>query len=114
MVNALSPLSQGLILSEHLIILGAPNSHFKNEELLESLVYLSLGKRYAESGPEDLKCTREVPSADTLLRRLRIVDSENAHAMLVQANEEVIRKSRRRRVCRTPVLVAIDFSDDPF
>ena len=102
------------ILSERLVIPGAPNSHFKSEELLESLVYLSLGKRYAESGLEDLACTRETPSADTLLRRLRMVKSEDAQAMLVQANDEVIRKLRRRRVFRMPVLAAIDYSDDRF
>ncbi len=101
-------------LKEHLIIPGAPNSHYKSEELLQCLVYLSLGKRYAESGLEDLACTREVPSADTLLRRLRIVKSDEAYDMLVQANDEVIRKLRRRRVFRMPVLVAIDFSDDRY
>jgi hypothetical protein len=102
------------ILNEHLAIPAAPNSHFKSEELLESLVYLSLGKRYAESGLEDLRCTREAPSSDTLLRRLKMVKSEDAHGMLVQANDEVIRKLKRRRVFRMPVLAAIDYSDDRF
>ncbi len=102
------------ILSEHLIIPGAPNSHFKSEELLECLVYLSLGKRYAESGLEDLACTRAAPSSDTLLRRLKMVKSDDAYSMLVQANDEVIRKLRRRRVFRMPVLAAIDYSDDRF
>lgn len=102
------------ILNERLVIPGAPNSHFKTEELLESLVFLSLGKRYAESGLEDLACTREAPSADTLLRRLKTVESDDAYDMLVQANDEVIRKLRRRRVFRMPVLAAIDYSDDRF
>jgi hypothetical protein len=102
------------ILNEHLAIPGAPNSHYKSEELLESLVYLSLGKRYAESGLEDLSCTREAPSSDTLLRRLKMVKSEDAQAMLVQANDELIRKLRRRRLFRLPVLAAIDYSDDRF
>lgn len=53
------------MLNGHLVMPGAPNSRFGSEGLLESLVYLSLGRRYAESGLEDLRCTGEVPSADT-------------------------------------------------
>ncbi len=102
------------ILNEHLVIPSAPNCHYKTEELVQCLVYLSLGKRYAESGLDDLACTREAPSADTLLRRLKIVKSDDAYDMLVQANDEVIRKLRRRRVFRRPVLAAIDFSDDRY
>jgi hypothetical protein len=102
------------ILNEHLVIPSAPNCHFKSEELAQCLIYLSLGKRYAESGLEDLACTREAPSADTLLRRLKKVKSDDAYAMLVQTNDEVIRKLRRRRVFRMPVLAAIDFSDDRY
>lgn len=102
------------ILNEHLVIPGATNCHFKGEDILESLVYLSLGKRYAESGLEDLRCTREAPSADQLLRRLKKLKSDEAYAMLVQANDELIRRLRRRRVFRKPVLAAVDLSDDPF
>jgi len=103
------------ILDEHLVIPSAPNSHFKSDELVRCLIYLSIGKRYAESGLEDLGCTRESPSADTLLRRLKMMkSSEDAYSMLVQANDEVLRKLRRRRIFRMPVIVAIDFSDDRY
>lgn len=102
------------ILNEHLVFPSAPNCHFKREELIKCLVYLSSGRRYAESGLEDLRCTRKAPSADTLLRRLKKVKSDDAYGMLVQANDEVIRKLRRRRVFRMPVLAAIDFSDDRY
>jgi hypothetical protein len=102
------------ILNEHLVISSAPNCHFKSEELLQCLVYLSIGKRYAESGLDDLAYTREAPSADTLLRRLKKVKSDDAYGMLVKANDEVIRKLRRRRVFRMPVLAAVDFSDDRY
>ncbi len=103
------------ILNEYLAIPSAPNCRFKMEQLIECLVYLSLGKRYAESGLEDLRCTRKAPSADTLLRRLKMVkSSDDAYGMLVQANDEVIRKLRRRRVFRMPVMAAVDFSDDRY
>lgn len=102
------------ILNEHLAIPGAPNSHFKGWLLIRCLVYLCLGKRYAESGLDDLRCTREAPSADTLLRRLKRIRSDDAHRMLVHANDELIRRLKRRRLFRLPVLAAIDYSDDRF
>ena len=34
--------------------------------------------------------------------------------MLVQANDELIRRLKRRRLFRLPVLAAIDYSDDRF
>ena len=102
------------MLNEHLVMPGAPNSHLRSEELLESLVYLSLGRRYAESGLEDLRCTREAPSADTLLRRLKMIGSDGAYTALVRANDEVIVKFKRRGMFRMPVLAAMDLSDDRF
>ena len=102
------------ILDEHLTMPGAPNSLFKSWLLVRCLVYLCLGKRYAESGLDDLRCTRRAPSADTLLRRLKMLKSDDAHSMLVQANDELIRRLKRRRLFRLPVLAAIDYSDDRF
>jgi putative transposase len=102
------------MLNEHLVMHEAPNSYIRNEELLESLAYLSLGRRYAESGLEDLRCTREAPSADTLLRRLKMIGSDEAYTALVRANDEVIVKLKRRGMFRMPVLAAMDLSDDRF
>jgi hypothetical protein len=102
-------------LNEHLVIPSAPNSHFSGEELNESLLYLSVEERYAESGLEDLACTRdEAPSADTLLYRLKKLGSDDAHRMLVDANDAIIEELLRRGVFRRPVVAAIDLTDDPY
>lgn len=103
-------------LEEHLVIPSAPNSHYKNKDILESLVYLSIEERYAESGLEDLASTRQehTPSADTLLHRLKKLDRKQAYPMLVSANDSILEKLRRRGIFRKPVIAAIDPSDDNY
>jgi putative transposase len=101
-------------LNEHLIIPSASNSHFKPEQLIESLLYLSVEERYAESGLEDLACTREAPSADTLLYRLKKIESRDAYKMLIQANDSVIEEVKSKGVFGRPVVAAIDYTDDPY
>ena len=93
--------------NEHLVMPAASNSHFTNEQMAESLIYLSVEERYAESGLEDLACTRQVPSADTLLYRLKKLSSEEAHGMLAAANDEVIEELRRRGVFRKHLLAVM-------
>jgi hypothetical protein len=46
-------------LEEHRVIPSAPNSNYRNGDILESLLYLSIEERYAESGLEDLASTRQ-------------------------------------------------------
>jgi hypothetical protein len=67
-------------LEEHVVIPSAPNTHYKNRNILERLTYLSIEQRYAESGLEDLATTRpeNTSSADTLLYRLKKLDSKQA------------------------------------
>lgn len=103
-------------LEEHLVIPSAPNSHYKNRDILQSLVYLSIEERYAESGLEDLASTRQdhTPSADTLLYRLKKLDRKQAYSMLVSANDSVFERLQRKGVFRKPVIAAIDLSDDPY
>ena len=101
-------------LNEHLIIPSASNSHFKKEQLIESLLYLSVEERYAESGLEDLACTREAPSADTLLYRLKKIESQDAYGMLIQANDSVIEELKSEGVFGKPVIAAIDYTKDPY
>ncbi len=103
-------------LEEHLVIPSAPNSHYNNRDILESLVYLSIEERYAESGLEDLASTRQehTPSADTLLYRLKKLDRKQAYAMLISANDSVLEKLRRRGIFRKPVIAAVDLSNDNY
>ena len=100
--------------NEHLVMPAATHSRFTNEQMAESLVYLSVEERYAESGLEDLASTRQVPSADALLYRLKKLKSEEALGMLAAANDEVIEELRRRGVFRKPVIAAADLTDDPY
>lgn len=102
------------ILNEYLVMPSASNSHFTNGQMAESLLYLSVAERYAELGLEDLACTREIPSADTLLYRLKRLKSDDAYSMLVGANDAIINQMRRRGVFRKSVIAAIDLTDDPY
>lgn len=103
-------------LGEHLVIPSAPNSHYKNRDILESLVYLSIEERYAESGLEDLATTRpeHTPSADTLLYQLKKLERKQAYSMLISANDSVLEKLRRRGFFRKPAIVAVDLSNDNY
>jgi hypothetical protein len=101
-------------LNEHLVIPSASNTHFTRETLNECLLYLSAEERYAESGLEDLACTREVPSSDALLYRLKKLKSDDAHRMLIDANDAIIEEMKRRRVFKKPAIAAIDLTDDPY
>lgn len=101
-------------LCEHLVIPSASNSHFKPRQLVECLLYLSVEGRYAESGLEDLACTREAPSADTLLYRLKKVEGQDAYEMLIQANDSIIEELRSKGVFRRPVVAAIDYTEEPY
>jgi hypothetical protein len=97
------------------VIPTASNTRFSGEELNESLLYLSAEERYAESGLEDLlACTREAPSADTLLYRLKKLESGDAYEMLVDANDEIIEELKKRGAFRRPVIAAIDLTGDPY
>jgi hypothetical protein len=70
--------------------------------------HLSVEGRYAESGLEDLACTREAPSAATLLYRLKNVESQDAYDTLTQANDSIIEELRSKGVFRRHVVAAID------
>ena len=101
-------------MTEHLIIPGASDSHFKGRDLIESLLYLPVEKRYAESGLEDLASTREAPSADTLLYRLKRIESQDAYRMLTQANDSVLEDLKDMGVLSKPVIAAIDYTREPY
>ena len=103
-------------LNERMVTPGAPNSHFKGWLLIPCLVCLCLGRRYAESGWDDLRRTRSMPSTDTLLRRLKKIRSDDAYSMLVQANDGVIPLPDARTRChrlRRQVLRQVPSQTDP-
>lgn len=101
-------------LNEHFKLHCSPNSQHTKEQLIQSLVYLTVTKAYAESGLQNLACTRKAPSADTLLRRLKSVSWKDAYNMLVEANDQVIKKLKRKGAFKTPVLAAADLSYDRY
>jgi len=103
-----------LVLNEHFKIYCAPNSQFNSAELNQSLIYLTVESKYAESGLQNLACTRKAPSADTLLRRLKNINWKTACTMLAEANDHVIRKLKRKGIFKTPVMAAADLSDDRY
>lgn len=102
------------ILSQHFTIPCAPNSQYSSQELIESLVYLTVEKAYAESGLQNLACTHKAPSADTLLRRVESIKQKDAYRMLTEANNCVVGKLKRKGIFKKAVLGAADLSDDPY
>jgi hypothetical protein len=102
------------VLNKHFTIPCAPNSQYSSETLVESLIYLTVENKYAESGLQNLACTHKAPSADRLLSRIESIDWKTAYNMLAEANNTLIRKLKRKGIFKNPVLAAIDLSDDPY
>ncbi len=113
-INKLSYKTALSTLNRHFKIPCAPNSQYTNEQLNQTLTYLTVKKAYAESGLQNLACTRQAPSADTLLRRVKSLNPKDAYHMLTEANDEVIRKLKHRGIFKKPVLAAIDLSYDRY
>ena len=113
-MNELSYKRAFQILSEHFTLRCAPNSRYPSGVIVESLMYLTVENAYAESGLQNLACTRKAPSADTLLRRVKTLPWKEAYRMLVEANDRVVKKLKRRGIFKKPVLAAADLSDDPY
>jgi hypothetical protein len=105
-INELSYKKALSALKEHFTIQLAPNSQYTQDQLIECLLYLTVQKQYAESGLQNLACTRQAPSADTLLRRVKSLNWKDAANMLTQANDEVIKKLKHRGIFKKPVLAA--------
>lgn len=113
-INQLSYKKALSTLNNHFQIPCAPNSQYTKEQLVESLVYLTVESTYAESGLQNLACTHKAPSADTLLRRVESICQENAYNMLIEANNSIIGKLKHKGIFRKPVRAAADLSDDPY
>ena len=109
-INELSYKQAISVLNKHFIMRCAPNSQCDSEQLVESLVYLTVEKTYAESGLQNLACTHKAPSADTLLGRVKDLGWRNAYRMLVEANDQIIKKLKRNGVFKKPVMAAVDLS----
>ena len=112
LINELSYKRALSILNEHFTIPCARNSHYTSEQLVESLVYLTVEKKYAESGLQNLACTHKASSADTLLGRVKNIKWKDAYNMLVDANDHIIGQFKGKSIFKEPVLAAADLSDD--
>ena len=108
------PINEHSHLNEHFTIPLRAKQPIQHEQLVESLVYLTVENKYAESGLQNLACTHKAPSADTLLRRVKNVKWKDAYSMLVEANDHVIKKLKRKGIFKKTVLAAADLSDDPY
>jgi putative transposase len=111
-INGLSYKRALSILNEHFTLQCAKNSQYSSQQLIKSLVYLTVENKYAESGLQNLACTQKAPSADTLLRRLKNLKWKDAYSMLVEANDNLLSKLKHKGIFKAPVLCAADLSDD--
>lgn len=98
------------ILNEHPTTHCAPNNQYTSKQLVENLVHLTVKKKYAESGQQNLACTHKAPTADTLLRRAKSLHCKDAYNRLIEANDHIIRKLKRKGNFKKPALAAADLS----
>ena len=90
-----------------------PNSTYSDNEILRTLLFLSIKNRYPENG---CKRWREVadksPDADTLYRRINMKDKEEILREFFSIQKEVIIRLRKGRIKR--IVVFIDEHEIPW
>ncbi|MGC9134490.1 MAG: hypothetical protein C0177_06695 [Fervidicoccus fontis] len=96
-------------LKESLDIKVAKNSKYMNEDIVKSLIYVSLNNTSAESGSKDLAKDMDVPSPDVVLRRLKALDLSNVINALNKANMKLVKKH-----ARDGMKMAIDYTEEPY
>ncbi|MGC8559021.1 MAG: transposase, partial [Nitrososphaeria archaeon] len=96
-------------LKESLGIKVAKNSKYMHEDIVKSLIYVSLNNTSAESGSKDLAKDMDVPSPDVVLRRLKALDLSNVINALNKANMKLVKKH-----ARDGMKMAIDYTEEPY
>jgi len=93
-VRKLFKLSFG-VLKESLGIKVAKNLKYLPEDIVKSLIYISLKSTSAESDSKDLAKDMDVPSPDVMLRRLKSLDLRSVINSLNKINAKIVKKHIR-------------------
>ena len=89
------------------------NSTYNDNEILQTLLFLSIKNRYPENGCKRCKeIVEKAPDADTLYRRINMKDKEEILREFFSIQKEIITRLRKRRVKR--VIVFIDEHEIPW
>lgn len=106
------------LMSEHLKFPAAQNSFYRNSDIHQCLLQLSLWEDYAESGLANLslRCDvpNRVPTGRTFRGRVERVEEAEIRKALTQANDEVLRVLKSCGVFKRRAVVAIDYTREPF
>ncbi|MDG6930549.1 MAG: transposase [Nitrososphaerota archaeon] len=96
-------------MKEGLGIKVAKNSKYMPEDIVKSLIYISLNNTSVESGSKDLAKDMDVPSPDVMLRRLKALDLNNAVNALNEASIKLVKKH-----AKDGIKMAIDYTEEPY
>jgi len=89
------------------------NSTYNDNEILQTLLFLSIKNRYPENGCKRCKeIVEKSPDADTLYRRINMKDKEEILREFFSIQKEIITRLRKRRIKR--VIVFIDEHEIPW
>ena len=82
------------------------NSTYDDNEILQTLLFLSIKNRYPESGCKRYKeIARKSPDADTFYERIDMKSKEEILEEFLSIQEEIITKLKKRRIKRTIVFI---------
>jgi len=96
-------------LKESLSIKVAGNSRYMPEDIVKSLIYISINSTSAESGSKDLAKVIDAPSPDVLLRRLKSIDLSSAVSALNKTNMKLVKNH-----VMDGMKMAIDYTEEPY
>jgi putative transposase len=106
------------LLNDYLHFPSAKNSLYTSSDLNQCLIELSLSQSYAESGLSDLseKCnaSNTVPTGRTFRGRVERLAEKQIREALIAANDQVLLTLRRYSIFKRRVVVAIDYTRQPF
>ena len=89
------------------------NSTYDDNEILQTLLFLSIKNRYPESGCKRYKeIARKSPDADTFYERIDMKSKEEILEEFLSIQEEIITKLKKRRIKR--IIVFIDEHEIPW
>lgn len=104
------------LLDKHVKLPSATNIHYPPRQLYDGLLYLSMGKGYAESSMEDLKIQygADAPCGGAFLYRLKKLGYDDAYSMLTRVNDELLCHLEKTGVLKRRIVCTLDYTKVPY
>jgi len=104
------------LLDKHVKLPSATNIHYPPRQLYDGLLYLSMGRGYAESSMEDLRLQygADAPCGGAFLYRLKKLGYDDAYSMLTRVNDELLSHLKKTGVLKGRVVCALDYTKVPY